>query len=66
MYFRFDDAVLFIQLYMKLNQDLKIEANDPNKLKLIEVIFFAVTFVLFIVNFDCYIIIFIIFISEFY
>lgn len=38
---------------MKLNQDLKIEANDPNKLKIIEVIFFAVTFVLFIVNFDC-------------
>lgn len=49
LYFRFDDAVLFIQLYMKLNQDLKIEANDPNKLKIIEVIFFAVTFVLFIV-----------------
>lgn len=49
---------------MKLNQDLKIEANDPNKLKIIEVIFFVVIFVLFIVFFDCLTIF--MSISEFY
>jgi len=38
--FRFDDVILFIQLYTKINQGLEIELDDSkDQFKLIEVIF---------------------------